>query len=98
MLEDKFAPKSHTHSYLALSGGTLTGNISYTLYSSTQTPVKIYGGDTNGQGISIGAGGATIISSGEGKTQIESNLPATTETTAIGSDNTIEFYTALQNG
>lgn len=92
------AASSHTHSYLPLAGGTMTGNIKYTLYSSTQTPLEIYGGDANGQGIKIGAGGSTIISSGEGKNQIASNIAATTETTAIGSDQTIEFYTNLQNG
>lgn len=92
------AAESHTHSYLPLSGGTLTGHIAYTLYNSTQTPLKIYGGDANGQGISIGAGGSTIISSGEGRDQISPNIAATTETMAIGSDQTIEFYTALQNG
>lgn len=93
-----FAPSSHSHSYLPLAGGTLTGNIAHTMHGSTQTPLKIYGGDANGQGISIGAGAATIISSGEGRGQIEANVPATEETMVIGSDNSIQFHTSLQEG
>lgn len=93
-----FPPSNHTHAYLPLAGGTLTNNISYNMHNSTQTPIYIYGGDANGQGISIGAGAATIISSGEGKNLIEANILATNEVMVVGSDNAIEFHTALQGG
>lgn len=78
------------------SGDTMTGNISFNMNSSTQIPLKIYGGDTNGQGISLGAGGATIVGSGESAKACESLLAATTEETWITSDNSIRFYTNCQ--
>ena len=82
--------------YLKLAGGTITGNISYNMNSSTQIPFKVYGGDNNGQGISVGAGGATIVGSGESAKACESLLTATTEETWITSDNAIKFYTNCQ--
>lgn len=82
---------------LPLSGGTMTGDISYTMYGSTQIPLKIYGGDVNGQGLLIGAGGATIIGSGESATNLASSISATNETTIIASDNNITFYTKCQD-
>lgn len=81
---------------LPLAGGTITGNISYNMNSSTQIPFKIYGGDVNGQGISIGAGAATIIGSGESAKACESLLTATTEELWVTSDNDIKFYTNCQ--
>ncbi len=81
---------------LPLSGGTMTGNISYNMNSSTQIPFKIYGGDVNGQGVSVGAGGATIIGSGESAKACESLLTATTEELWVTSDNEIKFYTNCQ--
>ena len=83
----------HTHNYLPLGGGTLTGNLSYNMNGSTQMPFKVYGGDANGQGISVGAGGATIVGSGESAKACESLLAATTEETWITSDGAIKFYT-----
>ena len=82
--------------YLKLSGGAMTGNISYNMNSSTQIPFKVYGGDVNGQGISVGAGGATIIGSGESAKACESLLTATTEELWVTSDNAIKFYTNCQ--
>ncbi|MDO4333812.1 MAG: pyocin knob domain-containing protein [Eubacteriales bacterium] len=90
------APLSHTHNYLPLSGGTMTGNISYNLYSSTQTPLKIYGGNADGQGISVGAGGATIVGAGESAKACEELLSATNEELWLTSDNGIKFYVACQ--
>lgn len=78
---------------LPLAGGTITGNISYNMNGSTQIPFKVYGGDANGQGVSVGAGGATIIGSGESAKACESLLTATTEETWITSDGAIKFYT-----
>lgn len=82
---------------LPLTGGTMTGDIKYTMYGSTQVPLKIYGGDNNGQGILIGAGGATIIGSGESASNLASSISATGETMIIASDTNIIFYTNCQN-
>ncbi len=83
---------------LPLSGGTLTGNINYTMHSSTQTPFKVYGGDANGQGISVGAGGATIVGAGESAKWLESHVSATTEELHLSSDGKIVFWSNCQNG
>lgn len=79
-------------------GGTLllTDNISIEKHGSTQVPFKVYGGDANGQGISIGAGAATIVGSGESAKTAEGVLAATTETLWLLSDNEIQFTTNCQ--
>lgn len=87
---------NHTHSYLPLSGGILTNNVSYNMHSSTQIPLKVYGGNGDGQGISLGAGGATIVGSGESAKACESLLSATTEQLWLASDNEIMFFTGCQ--
>lgn len=79
--------------YLPLTGGTMTGNISFNMYNSTQIPLKVYGGDGNGQGISVGAGGATIVGAGESAKACESLLGASTEQLWLTSDQGIYFYT-----
>lgn len=81
---------------LPRAGGTMTGNIAYNMYSSTQTPVKVYGGNNNGQGISVGAGAATIVGSGESAKACEPLLAATTEQLWLTSDDDIKFYTNCQ--
>ena len=81
---------------LPLAGGTMTGNISYNMYEHTNIPVKVYGGNKDGLGISVGAGGATIIGAGESAKAMESLVPGGTETMYICSDNGIEFYVACQ--
>ena len=61
--------------------------------SSVQTPLKVYGGDQYGQGISLGAGGATVVGGGESAKSCENLLSATTEQLWLTSDNSIYFYT-----
>ena len=78
------------------AGDTLTGNLSYNMNGSTQMPFKVYGGDANGQGISVGAGGATIVGSGESAKACESLLSATTETLWLASDIDMAFITNCQ--
>ena len=78
---------------LPRSGGTMTGNIAYNMYSSTQTPVKVYGGNNNGQAISVGAGAATIVGSGESAKACESLLDPIKEELWLTSDEAINFYT-----
>lgn len=81
---------------LPLAGGTITGNISYNMNGSTQIPFKVYGGDANGQNVSVGAGGATIVGSGESAKNCESLLGATSENLWLASDNDIAFITNCQ--
>lgn len=78
---------------LPRAGGTMTGNISYNMYSLTQIPVKIYGGNNNGQAISVGAGAATIVGSGESAKACESLLDPIKEELWLTSDEAIKFYT-----
>ena len=97
---------SHTHSYLPLSGGTMTGAITfqvadaikYNAASATYTMITFITGDGNGHGISIGGGGLTVLGSGESASAIISalSLAASNETTYITSDNNIEFYSNCQ--
>lgn len=78
------------------AGDILTGNLSYNMNGATQIPFKVYGGDANGQGVSVGAGGATIVGSGESAKACESLLAATTETLWLASDNDMAFITNCQ--
>ena len=97
---------SHTHAYLPLSGGTMTGAITfqvadaikYNAASATYTMISFITGDTNGHGISIGGGGLTVLGSGESASALISalSLAASNETTYIASDNNIEFFSNCQ--
>lgn len=91
------ANASHTHPYLPLTGGTMSGNVKYTMFNSTQTPFEVYGGDADGQGIAIGAGGATIVGSGESKVRVKTNLAAAGEKLYLSSDYEIVLGTNLQS-
>lgn len=84
---------SHTHSYLPLSGGTMTGNISFKMYNYTSTPLKVYGGDVNGQSITLCAGASTIVGSGESGFELEKTISAVGEDLHLASDYNINFYT-----
>lgn len=79
---------------LPLAGGTMTGNISYNMHGCTNIPVKVYGGNKDGLGISVGAGGATIVGAGESAKACESLLDGGTEHLWLTSDNNIVFYVA----
>lgn len=76
---------------LPTTGGTITGNITANMYSSSQIPLKVYGGDTYGQGLSIGAGACTIVGGGESAKALESLVSATNEELHLASDNNIYF-------
>lgn len=76
---------------LPTSGGTITGNITANMYSSSQIPVKVYGGDAYGQGLSIGAGACTIVGGGESAKALESLVSATNEELHLASDTNIYF-------
>ena len=96
----------HTHSYLPLSGGTMTGAITfqvadaikYNASSATYSMISFITGTADGHGIRIGGGGAVVIGSGESSTNLVSALSITGqgETTYVSSDNNIEFYSGCQ--
>lgn len=83
--------------YVKKAGDTLTGNLQYTMYGATQTPLNIYGGNVNGQGIAIGGGAAVVIGSGESVSNVidpnNTLLSPTTEQLWLTSDGIIKFYT-----
>lgn len=83
--------------YVKKSGDTMTGNLSYNMYSYTSIPLKVYGGNANGQGISIGAGASTIVGGGESAKWLEGQINATTEILTLSSDDYIRFWTNCQS-
>lgn len=87
------AATSHTHNYLPLSGGTLTGNISYNMYGNTYIPLQIYGGDANGLGIVVGGCGATIVAAGEAGYELSKIVSAYSEALHLAADGDINLYT-----
>lgn len=66
-----YAAKSHTHSYLPLTGGTITGKISYNTGTKSSWLFAVDNGDANGS-MYTGphTGGLTVIGSGESPTSI----------------------------
>lgn len=94
-----FAPSSHTHDYLPLTGGTLSGNISYANGSYTNYEmIKFITGTGDGAGIVIGGGGLAVFGSGESASNLVSTLglAGNTEETHITGDNAIYFHTNCQ--
>lgn len=87
---------AHSHNYLPLTGGVMTGNVSYNMYSTSRIPLEIYGGNSDGLGMTIGAGAATIIGGGESAQACKSLLSATNEQLWLTSDTAIYFYTNCQ--
>lgn len=84
---------------LPLSGGAMTGNISYANGSYTNYPmIKFITGDDNGAGIVIGGGGLAVFGSGESASSLvtDASLAGNTEETHITSDGTIYFHTNCQ--
>lgn len=90
-----------TSTYLPLSGGAMTGNISYQGSKSTDEMIKFIDNknDAYGNGISIGGGGATIIGGGESSNVLKDTLTSGgNELMKIGNDDTVEIWTNLQDG
>ena len=91
----------HTHEYLPLSGGTMTGNIRYRGSKAAYDAIKFIDNldDIDGNGISIGAGGLTIIGGGESSDTVAAQQASGGEEKMIvANDNAIDFYTNCQNG
>ena len=85
------AAASHTHNYLPLSGGTLTGNVKFNMHGRNNTIFNIYDGDANGHNIRFGGGGATIVAAGDCGANLES-VVGTTEALSLAADQGIDFY------
>ena len=86
---------------LSLSGGTMTGNISYKGSKATYEMIKFIdnSNDTYGNGIAIGGGGLTIIGGGESSDVIKSAASSGgEERLVLANDGAIEFYTNCQDG
>ena len=85
--------------YLPLSGGAMTGNISYANGSYTnQEMIKFITGSDSGAGIVIGGGGLAVFGSGESASHLvtAASLSGSAEETHITSDGTIYFHTNCQ--
>lgn len=95
-----FPPASHNHDYLPLSGGTMTGPISYRGSKNTYQMITFYdASDEYGNGIGIGGGGLTIIGGGEATSTVKASIPnGGSERMIIANDDIIEFYTHCQDG
>ena len=82
--------------------GTLNvlGDIVYKVGGRSRTPIKMFAGNADGDGIKIEAGGCVVMGSGESPSAFISgaNPGGGTETTYITSDNDVVFETNLQNG
>lgn len=86
---------------LSLSGGTMTGNISYKGSKATYEMIKFIdnSSDTYGNGIAIGGGGLTIIGGGKSSDVIKNAASSGgEERLVLANDGAIEFYTNCQDG
>lgn len=95
------AASNHTHSYLPLSGGTMTGNILYRGSKATYKMIEFIdnSSDAYGNGIAIGGGGLTIIGGGESVDVVKStSTTGGDERLILANDGAIDIYTNCQNG
>lgn len=86
---------------LPLSGGNMTGNISYTGTKATYPMIKFIDNtiDPCGNGISIGGGGLTIIGGGESSDVIAAQKASGgNEAMIIGNDSDVHIMSNLQDG
>lgn len=85
---------------LPLSGGAMTGNISYKGTKATIPAIKFIDNtaDVNGNGISIGSGGLTIIGGGKSSDTVSNQFTADKEKMIIANAAEIDFYPNCQNG
>ncbi len=95
------AAASHSHSYLPLSGGTMTGNIAYKGSKASTEIIKFINNasDAYGNGIAIGGGGLTIVGGGE-SSDIVSSIASNggDERLILSNDGPIDIYTNCQEG
>jgi len=95
--------------YLKLSGGTMTGKltfnkvqnaIAYTGTNASHDMIKFIDntGDGNGDGISIGGGGATIIGGGESTNEAVAQVAGGNEVLYLCNDSDVNIFTNMQDG
>lgn len=94
----RLAYYSDLGSYLPLSGGNMTGNISYTGSNATNTMIRFINNtsDAYGNGIAIGGGGIVIIGAGESNGL--SYGSAGDENLHLAADTNVYLYSNAQNG
>ena len=87
--------------YLKLSGGTMTGNISYKGTRATYDMIKFIDNpaDIYGNGIAIGGGGAVIIGGGESSDFCKNNYISDggNKRLILANDGVIDFYVNCQD-
>ncbi len=89
------------NTYLKLSGGAMTGNISYKGSKNTYEMIKFVDNNTDiyGNGILIGGGGLTVIGGGESSTIVQQHYTnGGEENTIIANDIAITFFSNMNNG
>ncbi|RGW67388.1 tail fiber domain-containing protein [Segatella copri] len=89
------------NTYLKLSGGAMTGNISYKGSKNTYDMITFVdnNADTYGNGICIGGGGLTIIGGGESASEaLKQHTSGGDENMIVANDGAIDFFSNVQNG
>ena len=89
------------NTYLKLSGGVMTGNISYKGTKNTYDMITFVDNkvDVYGNGICIGGGGLTIIGGGESASTVVSKYTdGGSENMIIANDDTINFFSNMNSG
>lgn len=87
--------------YLKLSGGAMTGNISYKGTKATYEMIKWIDNtsSTYGNGMSIGGGGLVIIGGGESANVVAATFSSgDSENLVLANDGAIDFYDTCQSG
>lgn len=77
LLADKYAAKTHTHSYLPLSGGTLTGNLSVSHSDTTESRVYVSNSAHSGKLLASSSGNFGLYDDTNSKWVVQSNSAGT---------------------
>ena len=85
---------------LPLSGGKMTGNIGFSGSGYSGTAIVFEGSDANAAYLGLGAGGLTVIGSGESTSKVKqsSGYGAGSEKMFVASDEEIIFLSNMQDG
>ena len=89
------------NTYLKLSGGVMTGNISYKGTKNTYDMITFVDNkvDIYGNGICIGGGGLTIIGGGESTTEVlKQHTNGGDENMIVANDAAIDFFSNMNSG
>ena len=89
------------NTYLKLSGGAMTGNISYKGSKNTYDMIRFVDNnvDIYGNGICIGGGGLTIIGGGESASEVlKQHTNGGDENMFVANDAAIDFFSNMNSG